>query len=62
MTGNSKNHGGKRDLDDVLEHEPESKRGSEGEAVHGGDQVGPNSADAGKPQAPQTGRPIDHAH
>lgn len=62
MAGDSKNDHGKRDLEDVLEHEPQSKRGTEGEAVHGGDQAGPNSADAGRRQAPQTGEPIDHAH
>ena len=62
MDRNSSNRGQGRDLDDVMEHEPESKHGTEGEAVHGGDQVGPNSADAGDPQTPQTGEPIEHSH
>lgn len=35
----------------------ESRRGDEGEAVHGGDQAGPNSDRAGEPIAPQTGNP-----
>ena len=62
MDGNSSNRDPKRDLDNVLEEEPESKRGMEGQAAHGGRQVGPNSDQAGKPQAPQTGEPIDHSH
>jgi hypothetical protein len=57
MNDDSSSRGQKPDLEDVLEHDPESKHGMEGEAVHGGDQAGPNSADAGKPQAPQTGSP-----
>jgi hypothetical protein len=62
MNGNSKNHGGKRALEDVLEEEPQSKHGTEGEAVHGGDQAGPNSADAGRREAPQTGDPMNRSH
>ncbi len=57
MDSNSSKHGGTRDLDDVIEHDPQSKHGSEGEAAHGGRVVGPNSDQAGKPQAPQTGDP-----
>ena len=57
MSSNSSNDGQKRDLDDVLEENPESKRGDEGEAVHGGDQAGPNSARGGQPIAEQTGDP-----
>lgn len=53
---------GKRDLDDVVEQDPESKHGTEGQAAHGGDQAGPNSADAGRMQAPQKGDPHDRAH
>jgi hypothetical protein len=57
MNGNSNNRGERRDLEDVLEHEPDSKHGVEGESVHGGDQAGPNSARDGEPIAPQTGNP-----
>lgn len=56
MISNSSSDG-KRDLDDILEEEPDSKHGTEGEAAHGGDQAGPNSAESGKPQSPQTGNP-----
>lgn len=49
--------GGDAAIDDVAEIEPGSKRGKAGQAAHGGDQAGPSSADAGKPQAPQTGDP-----
>lgn len=57
MDSTSSNHDGKRDRDAVIEHEPQSKHGTEGEAAHGGRVVGPNSDQAGKPQAPQTGDP-----
>ena len=57
-TADSNNQpGNPPDADDVAEIEPASKRGKMGQAVHGGDQAGPNSADGGKPQAPQTGNP-----
>ena len=49
-------------LDDVEEIAPGSKQGNEGTAAHGGDVEGPSSDDAGRPLAPQTGEPIDHAH
>ncbi len=62
MDSNSSNRGQDRDLEDVVEQEPESKHGTEGEAVHGGDQAGPNSADAGDRLSPQTGEPIEHSH
>lgn len=62
MDGNSNNRGAKRDLEDVLELGPESEHGTEGQAAHGGRQVGPNSDEAGKPQAPQTGEPLDRGH
>lgn len=57
MNKNSNNREQKRDLDEVLEEEPQSSHGDQGEAVHGGDQAGPNSARAGQPIAPQTGDP-----
>lgn len=57
MNSNSSKSGQNRDLEDVIEQSPESKHGDEGEAVHGGDQAGPNSARAGQPIAPQTGKP-----
>lgn len=62
MSADSSNSNRKRDLDDVLELDPQSKRGTEGESVHGGDQAGPNSTDAGRMQAPQKGDPNDRAH
>jgi hypothetical protein len=46
MNGNSSNREQNRDLDDVLEHEPESSHGDQGEAANGGE-----------PIAPQTGNP-----
>ena len=57
MNSNSSNPGQKRDLDELIEHDPEAKHGDEGEAVHGGDQAGPNSSRGGQPIAPQTGNP-----
>ena len=57
MNGNSSNRDQKPELEDVLEQEPESSHGVEGEAVHGGDQAGPNSDRGGEPIAPQTGNP-----
>lgn len=62
MDSNSSNSEGKRGTEEVIEVAPDSKRGTEGEAVHGGRQVGPNSDNAGEPQAPQTGEPIEHSH
>jgi hypothetical protein len=62
MNSNSSNRDQKRDPESTIELAPDSKHGTEGQAAHGGRQVGPNSDDAGKPQAPQTGEPIDHAH
>jgi hypothetical protein len=57
MNGNSSNREQNRDLDDVLEHEPESSHGDQGEAANGGEQAGPNSDRGGEPIAPQTGNP-----
>jgi hypothetical protein len=54
MNGNS---GDSHELEQVLEEDPQSKHGDEGEAVHHGDQAGPNSSRAGQPIAPQTGDP-----
>lgn len=53
---NGTNHD-RRDLEEVLDEDPQSKHGDEGEAVHGGEQAGPNSDRAGQPIAPQTGDP-----
>ncbi|WP_155264139.1 hypothetical protein [Sphingomonas segetis] len=57
MNGNSSNRDQRPDLDDVLEQEPESSHGDQGEAANGGEQAGPNSDRAGAPIAPQTGNP-----
>ena len=57
MTDNSSNAGGKREAEEILEDEPQSKRGTQGRAAHGGDRAGPNSADSGRTIAPQKGNP-----
>lgn len=57
MTNHNSPSGTSHDLEDVAEIKPGSKRGKYGQAAHGGDQAGPNSAEAGKPQSPQTGDP-----
>ena len=57
MNSNSSKSSGNRDLEEVIEQDPESKHGDEGEAVHGGEQAGPNSARSGQPIVPQTGDP-----
>lgn len=57
MNSSNSNSGQNRDLEDVIQQDPESKHGEEGEAVHGGGQAGPNSARGGQPIAPQTGNP-----
>lgn len=44
-------------LADVAETDPRSKKGKFGNAAHGGDQAGPNAADAGRTIAPQKGNP-----
>ena len=54
---NSNTPGSDRDIDDIAEIDPGSKRGKMGQAAHGGDQAGPSSHQAGKPQSPQTGDP-----
>ena len=58
MNGNSSSRDEKRDLDDVIEQDPESKHGDEGESANEGRQAGANSARAGQPIAPQTGDPM----
>jgi hypothetical protein len=55
MNSNSSDHGRKRELEDVLEDEPQSKRGAQGKAAHGGEQAGPSSDDGGRTIAPQMG-------
>lgn len=50
------------ELRDVEEIAPASKRPTDGQAAHGGDQAGPGSDEAGRPIAPQTGDPHDHSH
>ncbi len=57
MNQPSTNPDQKRNLHDVLEEDPSSKRGNEGESVDGGRQAGPNSDRAGQPIEPQTGDP-----
>ncbi len=55
MNNNSKKSDRNRDLDDVLEEEPQSKHGKQGQAAHHGEQAGPNSDDGGQTIAPQMG-------
>jgi hypothetical protein len=57
MNENSSNSGEKRNLEDVIEEDPQSKHGDEGESVKGGYQAGPNSDRGGQPIAPQMGDP-----
>ena len=57
MNSNSRNDGQKRDLDDLIEENPESKHGDEGESANEGRQAGPNSSRGGQPIAPQMGDP-----
>lgn len=47
----------RQDRTDVLEEEPQSKRGTQGQAVHGGETAGPNSSRSGETIAPQKGDP-----
>ena len=62
MNDDSKNDGQKRDLDEMIKEDSQSKHGDQGETVNGGRQAGPNSARSGEPVAPQTGEPINHSH
>ncbi len=55
MTDTNSNDKQKRDLEDVLEDEPQSKHGKQGQARHDHERAGPNSQDYGKTVAPQMG-------
>lgn len=55
MTINNSNPRGKRDLEDILEDEPQSKRGKQGQAKHDHERAGPNSEAYGRTIAPQKG-------
>ena len=57
MIINGGNRGSDPDVDDLTEEPPVVETGDGGQAAHHGDQAGPGSADAGKPQSPQTGDP-----
>lgn len=57
MNSNSSNDDQNRDLEDVIEHDPQSKRGAEGKKANEGQQAGANSDRAGQPVAPQIGDP-----
>ena len=57
MDKDSSNGREKRDLEEVIDQEPDSKHGDEGQAAHGGEQAGPSSARSGQPIAPQAGDP-----
>lgn len=57
MTSNSSNHDLQSKLEEIIDEDPQSHRGDEGEAVKGGRQVGPNADRGGQPLAPQTGDP-----
>jgi len=45
----------KRDLEDVVEDEPQSKHGKQGQAKHDHERAGPNSVEYGETIAPQKG-------
>jgi hypothetical protein len=55
MNNNSSKPDRNRDLDDVIENEPQSKHGRQGNAAHSGEQAGPNSDEGGQTIAPQMG-------
>lgn len=57
MNSNSSSGGQQRNLDKMIEQDPQSRHGDEGEAVKGGREAGPNSDRGGQPVAPQTGDP-----
>jgi hypothetical protein len=57
MTINGGNRGSDPDVEDVTEERPAPDSDERGRTAHHGDQAGPASADAGKPQSPQTGDP-----
>jgi hypothetical protein len=62
MNGNNSKDDQRRDLDEVIEQQPQAKHGEQGEAANEGRQAGANSARTGEPIAPQTGEPIEHSH
>jgi len=56
MNSNSSKSVSPRDSQDVIErHEERIENEHSGERAHGGDEAGPNSADAGETIAPQKG-------
>lgn len=55
MTETSNNENQKRDLEDILEDEPQSKHGRQGQAEHDHESAGANSDAYGKTIAPQKG-------
>ena len=55
MTGEKDNGKSRRDLDDVVDKEPQSKRGKQGQATHDLETAGPNSEAYGETIAPQKG-------
>lgn len=57
MTADNSTPGDDREREDQIEIEPDSKRGTEGEAASEGRRAGANSDEAGRPLAPQTGNP-----
>ncbi len=59
MTDTSNNSNAKRDLDDIVEKEPQSKHGVQGQAKHDHESAGPNSVEYGNTIAPQKGRMRD---
>lgn len=57
MDSNSSKDDQGRGIEDLIEEDPQSKHGDQGEAVHGGAQAGPNSDRGGQPIEPQMGNP-----
>lgn len=55
MEDNSSNSETRRNLEDVLEDEPESKRGKQGQSTHDHERAGANSEAYGRTIAPQKG-------
>jgi len=55
MTGNSSSEKQNRGLDEIVEDEPQSKRGKQGQAKHDHERAGPNSDAYGQTIAPQKG-------
>ena len=59
MSDTNSNPGQKRDLRDVLEEEPQSKHGKQGQASHDHESAGANSEAYGQTIAPQKGNMRD---